>query len=464
MNTIFNSYLKFNCTSEGIKVYYSNIYDFNLPETLKQNFLKEIIQDYKIHGAKVLKKIPHDSVFVLFDSKNKILLIKNDSVGHFTIYYCKTKDKFNFGDNLKQIAHETDNEIDLLNLKHFLVLGYIPGNQTIFKGIFKIPPATLFIHKNDKTLLKSYNTSLLKINHTEMYYVNELQRRLMQVIEEYATKDLGVMVSGGVDSMILLALAKKIKKSIKTYILGIDACHHDLFKNFREIAKYFNTDHYEIKIDSGSYFQNFQRSIELLDEPIYDIYQVIPRIFLSQIMKKDMFLLCGSGADDLFCGEPRFLISHFRLLSKMGNPMPTKTTLKNVMRTVFENRTPGKLSLQNTINKDYCAKIVYPYMHRPVVELANVLPPSLIIKNNQNKYFLRKFAQRLLPQRWAYKRKATTLVPDVFKKIIVDSYYPFVENSDYLKAALGKATIQTDDISIKLKLIIFQLWYNKIKK
>ncbi|TSC93550.1 MAG: asparagine synthase (glutamine-hydrolysing) [Candidatus Berkelbacteria bacterium Licking1014_85] len=461
---MINTLFKFDYTLDEINIYFRNIYDFNIPQASKLAFAKELIIDYKKFGMDVLKKISPDSIIFLYDVKRKYLLIKSDAIGHFVIYYCQTAGRLCFSENLKALARINNYGIDRESLAQYLILGYIPGERTIFKDIYKILPSSLFMYKKNLSTIRTYKQPSVKKCHSESFYINGLKSRFLSIIEQYATKDLGVMISGGVDSLILLSLAKKIKKSVKTFVIGIEPYHGNLFKHCKEVAQYFDTNHREIKISDVSYFESFEESIQLMVEPTYDLYVGFLRNFLFRINTDVRFLLHGSGADDLFCGEPRFLITHYKDLSKFNNKIKIAQSnkLNSIIRTVFENRIPGKLALQNKLNQNHYAKIVFPYLHNEIVQLAKSLPATLIVKNRQYKYILRKFAQGILPQRWALKKKETTLIPDLYKKVIIDSYYNFVEKSNYLNEILNKKVIHFNKNSIKLKLIIFYLWHKKM--
>ena len=191
----------------------------------------------------------------------------------------------------------------------YLSMGYIPGELCILKGFKKLPPAhTLCFNLKDG----SYDVSLLgvasQIDNTDEYNEEDLLSELEVLLEKSVRRQLiadvpvGLLLSGGVDSSLITALAARNGARPKTFTVGFRGnIEYDESTHAQLIAKHFDTDHTLLEADDVS------PDVMLLlakqyDEPITDSSMIPTFLVSQQIAKHCKVALGGDGGDELFGG------------------------------------------------------------------------------------------------------------------------------------------------------------------
>ena len=200
-------------------------------------------------------------------------------------------------------------KIDKESLDYYLAFGYTPKNMTMLEGVKKLAPANAMVYDLDNYNLKkwkyweipNFNKIFLK---NEDEYLDKLEILLKDSIKKQLVADVpvGVLLSGGIDSSLVTALAAKVSKSIKTFTVTFPGHKkYDESTHANRISEYFGTDHLKLplpKIETDILFQLARQ----YDEPLTDS-SMIPTYFVSNLVKKHCDVaLGGDGADELFGG------------------------------------------------------------------------------------------------------------------------------------------------------------------
>jgi asparagine synthase (glutamine-hydrolysing) len=193
-----------------------------------------------------------------------------------------------------------------------LTLGYIPGGNCILEGFNKLPPAHVleFDLLAGTAKIRQYwclpqinlNTSISDLD--EVALLDELEGLLESSVREQLVADVtvGILLSGGVDSSLVTAMAARSSNKVQTFTIGFPGhSNHNEINHARLISKFFGTTHTELTIE--------QNSIDVLpllarqfDEPVADS-SMIPTFLVSQLVKSHCkVVLGGDGGDELFGG------------------------------------------------------------------------------------------------------------------------------------------------------------------
>lgn len=288
-----------------------------------------ILNGYRAWGIDVLNKLNGMFSFCIYDEENKTLFIARDRVGEKPLYYSHKNDFFIFASELKSILNiNQENKINYDSFDCFLSMGYVPGEKSIIECINKLPPAHyLEFHLITGSLkIKKYweppiyqNTN---VNDSEL--IEELDLLIEASVKKQMVADvpLGILLSGGVDSSIITAMASRTSSKIKTFTVRFPG--HSKFDetvHARLISNYFNTQHEELDAADAT-IEILPILAKQFDEPIIDS-SMIPTFLVSQLVKKHCTVaLGGDGGDELFGGYGH----HSRLLvlqnkSKYLNPL-----------------------------------------------------------------------------------------------------------------------------------------------
>ncbi len=278
-----------------------------------------ILKSYQEYGENCLNKFNGIFAFAIWDEQKKELFLARDHIGVKPLYYFWNSGKFIFSSEIKGIlAHDISSEIDLEGFSHYFSLSYVPQPLTIFKNIKKLPPACWLKLKNGEVEIQKYWEIKDRTNFSsEEEAIGEIRSVFENSVKGQMISDrpVGVFLSGGIDSSIVLGLIRKFVPAItKTYTTGfkVDVQEEKFNADFKlavETAKYYKTDHHELMIGPEDVFRNLEKIAWHLDEPNGN--HTAPAIFLlSQLAKKDVaVVLGGDGGDELFGGYPRYVFS-----------------------------------------------------------------------------------------------------------------------------------------------------------
>lgn len=280
-----------------------------------------VLVAFEAWGPAGLDRLEGMFSFSLYDSKNKLAYLMRDRVGEKPLFYRHHGLSIRFASELKALLVDSalPRKLNAEALNYFLEIGFVPGDKCILEGFSKLPPAhrLCFDLQTGELSIHRYWTEPL-LSHEVSENIDDLTNDLELLLSKSVAKQLvadvpvGVMLSGGVDSSIITALASQLSPCVKTFTVGFPGANSfDETFHARKISKFFSTDHTEIQAQDAS--------VELLpllarqfDEPIMDS-SMIPTFLVSQVMRQHCkAVLGGDGADELFGGY-----SHYNRLLKL---------------------------------------------------------------------------------------------------------------------------------------------------
>ncbi len=283
-----------------------------------------IIHAYEEYGKECVKYLRGMFVFAIWDLRERILFIARDRIGIKPLYYTILKNKFIFGSEIKSILQYEDikRKVNNTALHYYLTLRYIPGNNTLFEGIFKLLPGhTLTLHKNKIKIEKYWKINIGNIkNESEEYFTQKVLELMKESIKMRLISDVpfGAYLSGGLDSSTIVAIMQSyLKEPVKTFSVGFDAEKPFNELNYaRLVAKKFGTEHYEVLVKPDD-IKLLPQVIWHLDDPVVNPLILISQYKLSELAKKKVsMVLVGEGADELFAGYAEFQIN--RISNNLG--------------------------------------------------------------------------------------------------------------------------------------------------
>lgn len=292
--------------------------------------------------------------FSIYDSLKKILFISRDRVGEKPLYYHFNNGDFRFASELKALINDQSlpRKINLKALDCYLSMGFVPGERCILDGFNKLPAAhNLIFNIEDSTIsidrywdlpemdnLESNNHSLSE--ELEVLLNNSVKRQL------YADVPVGVLLSGGVDSSLITAIASRYSSQLKTFTVRFpDQEDFDETIHARKISNYFCTDHFELEalpVDTDFLIKLARQ----FDEPIIDS-SIIPMCMVSELVQKHCkVVLGGDGGDELFGGYEHY--SRLLWMNKYSKFIPQ--SIQKSAALIAEKTMPIGMKGKNWIN------------------------------------------------------------------------------------------------------------------
>ena len=276
--------------------------------------------------------------FAIWDIRKKRLTIVRDRVGIKPTYFTRAGGRFIFGSEIKAILSDpaVPRAVNGTAIAHYLSFMVSPAPLTMFRGIFKLPAGHIMeIEADGSARARRYWDALpgqsgvadeitgLSQTATRDFFSKEILRRLEVAIDRRMMSDVpfGVFLSGGIDSSANVALMSRISSQpIKTFTIGFsDHTHLNELDYAEKVARHFNTDHHEIRVNGADMRGYLDNLIVSQDEPISD-WVCVPLYFVSKLAKDSgvTVVQVGEGSDEQFAGYDSYM-KYLKLHDRMGS-------------------------------------------------------------------------------------------------------------------------------------------------
>jgi asparagine synthase (glutamine-hydrolysing) len=278
-----------------------------------------VIHGYKQWGTEVFNHLNGMFGLAIWDVANQRLVVARDAMGIKLIYYKIEGDQLSFGSEIRAIlaAENSKPSVDPVALNLFLRFRFTPSPLTIFQGIRKLAPGTmLIVEKGQCSEERWYNfvPAPFATPKKDKEAVAELLDLYKDAVQRHLLSDVpvGILLSGGVDSGLLLALMNEHGNSWPAYTVGYGRSFADdeLF-DASETASVLGARHVTVMLDVVEFERSLPKIVECLEEPIATS-SIVPMYFVSQRARQDVKVaLIGQGPDELFGGYKRHLGVHY---------------------------------------------------------------------------------------------------------------------------------------------------------
>jgi asparagine synthase (glutamine-hydrolysing) len=259
---------------------------------------------YEEHGDDYPRLLRGMFAVALWDTRRRRLLLARDRYGIKPLYYRHTGTALEFASEVRALPR---GEIDLDALEAFLAFNSIPAPLSIFRDIRKLPAGHVLSWREDGDVeLRRYARPgpLAVRDDDEAELVEELRARLRDSVRAHLLSDVpvGVLLSGGVDSGALAALAaEESSEPVRTFSIGFEEQSFDELAGARAVAQRYGTIHRELvlKPDAGALLRDLAAAF---DEPFADS-SALPTYLVAKLAAEDVkVVLSGEGGDELFGG------------------------------------------------------------------------------------------------------------------------------------------------------------------
>ena len=278
-----------------------------------------IVHGYKEWGTDVLSHLNGMFGVAIWDVKKQRLVVARDAMGIKLIYYRVANGQLTFGSEIRPIlaAENSKPAIDPVALNLFLRFRYTPSPLTIFDGVRKLAPGTMLILEGGKYREErwyKYTPEPLQFARSEEEAQQELLRLYRGAVQRHLLSDVpvGILLSGGVDSALLLALMNEHGGPWPAYSVGYgETFQDDELDDAAETARFLGARHVMVRLDQAEFERSLPEIVKCLEEPIATS-SIVPMYFVSQRARQDVKVaLIGQGPDELFGGYKRHLGVHY---------------------------------------------------------------------------------------------------------------------------------------------------------
>ena len=274
-----------------------------------------IVQGYKEWGDEVLNRLNGMFGLAIWDVRKERLLLARDPFGIKLVYYKIEGNRLYFGSEVRAVLRGTQEkvQVDPTSLNLFLRYRYTPSPYTLFKGVQKLPPGTKLVVEHGSYLLsrwyRSKPTPFAPVKSDDEAR-EELLALYKKAVERHLISDVpvGLLLSGGIDSGLLLALMNLYGKSWPTYTVGYGSSFaDDELVDGAETASELASVHTLVTLTRSTFEEALPKIVSCLEEPVATS-SIVPMYFVCERARQDVKVaLIGQGPDELFGGYRRHL-------------------------------------------------------------------------------------------------------------------------------------------------------------
>ena len=419
-----------------------------------------IIKAYHYWGEDCVNHLDGMFAFAIWDKPSKKLFIARDRMGIKPLYYNLTNKAFTFASNSQALLTQgLDKSVNPIALQQQLSLhGVVPAPNTIINGIKKLKPGTYIVlsEKGDIKEQTYWHPSATRPegNVSEEDYIARTHELLTAAVTkrmDASDVPIGVLLSGGLDSSLIVALLKEAgHRDIRTFSIGFEDIDDESGSEFEysdQVVSKFKTDHKKYLLSNQDVLPRLSEAVMNMAEPMVGQDAIAFYLLSEQVSKHTKVVLSGQGADEAFAGYfwyPRMAKEHgdeIESFSKHYVDRPHDEYLQTVMPIYQgENHThkwlskeflkPGADSFIDKVFRTDMTRLIVddpvkrvdnmtmawglearvPFMDTELVEWALKIPPSLKMRE-EGKYPLKKIARELLPSSVIDRKKGYFPMP-----------------------------------------------------
>lgn len=270
-----------------------------------------LVHLYEEYGDGFVERLRGMFAIALWDARSHRLLLARDRFGIKPLFIRQVDGTLSFASELKAMlaAPGFSREIDPRAVAAYLAFNSIPAPLTIFAEARKLPAGMLAVWRDGELTQTRYaRPSPVPAGETrrrpESALADELRETLRDSIRAHLVADVpvGVLLSGGVDSAGIVALAAGEQTDpVKTFSVGFEEASFDELDRARSVAERYGTDHHEIVLRPDA-VELFPKLVEAFDEPFGDS-SALPTYLVSELAAGEVKVaLSGEGGDELFGG------------------------------------------------------------------------------------------------------------------------------------------------------------------
>ena len=436
-----------------------------------------ILKAYHAWGPRCVERFRGMFAFAVWERDTRRVALVRDRLGIKPLYLAETPGGLRFASTLPALlaGGGIDTGIDPVGLHNYLSLhAVVPAPRTILKGVKKLSPATILTIEPDGRRREETYWDVSIGPRREDRAVSKADWRdavldaMRTAVERRRIADVpvGVLLSGGLDSSLIVALlAESGHKDLQTFSIGFESVggiDGDEFKYSDIVAERFGTEHTQIRIDSARMLDALPKAIEAMSEPMVSHDTVAFYLLSEEVSRHVKVVQSGQGADEIFGGyhwypamlrtndpagqyaEVYFDRDHEEMAEVVAPELMNGNASHELIETFFEQSTAAK-PIDKTLELDQKIMMVddpvkrvdnmtmahglearVPFLDHEVVELAARIPADLKVRNG-GKHVLKEAARKVVPAEVIDRPKGYFPVPAL--KYLHGPYLDFVRDT-----------------------------------
>lgn len=280
-----------------------------------------ILAAYRRWGRQCLLKFTGMFAFMIADLNEKTVFISRDPLGIKPLFCFEDANYHIFCSEIKSLLPYCSLEPNLDSIREYLVFRSVIGKSTLFKNVFSLQEGHCIEYRNGRFSENEYFnlSTTLKPAYGRSFedVCDEVERTLQESIKIHLRSDveLGVQLSGGVDSSLITAIAsQQARKKFHTFSISFKESAYDESEYQKRVSARYNTEHHDFPMEEHNFTELFMKSIWHFEHPLNDPNSVCTYFLAQKARDFITVMLSGEGADESFLGYSRFLPSSMKIL------------------------------------------------------------------------------------------------------------------------------------------------------
>jgi asparagine synthase (glutamine-hydrolysing) len=268
---------------------------------------------YEESGPRFVERLHGMFALALWDAARNRLVLARDRLGKKPLLWTKLPDgTLAFASELKALLRLPGlaRDVDLEAIDGYLALQYVPGDRTALRGIRKLAPGHLLVAEGNVERIERYwRPEPAEPSSHEQEWLERVRTTVGDAVRKRLVADvpLGALLSGGIDSSIVVALmAQASAEPVRTFTVGFSDARYDERAYARAVAERYGTVHEELEIDEDV-AATLPRLAAAYDEPLGDEAAFPTFLIAEQARQHVTVALAGDGGDEAFAGYERYL-------------------------------------------------------------------------------------------------------------------------------------------------------------
>ena len=270
-----------------------------------------LISAWKEWGVSMLKKLDGMFSFVIWDTKNKNLFLARDRFGKKPLVYCIKDNSIFFASDVKSLACLIEgNSLNKEAIQSLFRFRFIHEPMTIYKNFIKLSPGSFMKFNNYGAKVEDWYYKSLKNKKPQLDSMQQLKNLVNKAVNKRLVSDvpLGIFLSGGIDSAIIMSSIAEHEKKVPTFTVGFknQKKYYDESTSAKKISKYFGFENKTIYLDQKKVLSSIDQILDANDEPFADSSAIAMHMISNSVKDDIKVALTGDGGDELFGGYNKY--------------------------------------------------------------------------------------------------------------------------------------------------------------
>jgi asparagine synthase (glutamine-hydrolysing) len=276
-----------------------------------------LIKAFHKWGARCVERFKGMFAFAIADRDSGVVTLGRDRLGIKPLYIAASPGKLRFASTVRALLEggDVDTELDRHALHHYMSFhAVVPAPRTVYRGVRKLPPATVRVIQPDGSYADTvyWAPEFRRDPDRQAWSKRDWQDALIEALRVAVSRRMvadvpvGVLLSGGIDSSLVVALlAEQGQHGLATFSIGFDSAggqSGDEYYYSDMVAKTFDTDHHKIHIDNSRLVPALPKTIAAMSEPMVSHDCVAFYLLSEEVSKSIKVVQSGQGADEILAG------------------------------------------------------------------------------------------------------------------------------------------------------------------